>query len=82
MGIIPDQHWMRFAIKQAHLAAKQGEVPIGAVLVYQNKIIAQGFNQCVTKQNAMLHAEVVVIEKACQKLCFWSKLTFRTDQWS
>ena len=68
MGIIPDQHWMRFAIEQAHLAAKQGEVPIGAVLVYQNEIIAQGFNQCMARNNAMLHAEVVVIEKACEIL--------------
>ncbi|MCJ8314406.1 MAG: tRNA adenosine(34) deaminase TadA [Saccharospirillaceae bacterium] len=68
MGIIPDQHWMRFALEQAYLAAKQGEVPIGAVLVYQNKIIAEGFNQCVAKKNAMLHAEVVVIEQACEVL--------------
>jgi len=68
MGIIPDQHWMRLAIDQAHLAAKQGEVPIGAVVVHQNEVIAQGFNQCVAKNNAMLHAEVVVVEQACKAL--------------
>ncbi|BCE01424.1 tRNA adenosine(34) deaminase TadA [Marinicellulosiphila megalodicopiae] len=68
MGIKPDQHWMRFALEQAHLAAIEGEVPIGAVMVYKNEIIAKGFNQCVAKNNAMLHAEVVVIEQACKVL--------------
>lgn len=63
--------FMQEAIKQAKLAEKHGEVPIGAVIVLNQKIIAVGRNMREKKQNALLHAELVAINKACKKLHSW-----------
>ena len=62
---------MQQAIKEAKKAYLKDEVPIGCVIVKENKIIATGYNQkekynCVTK-----HAEIIAIEKACKKLNSW-----------
>lgn len=62
---------MREAIKQAKKAASIGETPIGAVIVREGKIIARGYNKRETKKNALLHAEVIAINKACKKLGGW-----------
>lgn len=62
---------MREAIKQAKKAASIGETPIGAVIVRNGKIIARGYNKRETKRNALLHAEVIAINKACKKLGGW-----------
>lgn len=62
---------MREAIKQAKKAASIGETPIGAVIVRDGKIIARGYNKRETKKNALLHAEVIAIDKACKKLGGW-----------
>ena len=62
---------MEEAIKQAQIAFKKGEVPIGAVIVKNNKIISKGYNKREKKQNALLHAEIVAINKACKKLHSW-----------
>lgn len=62
---------MREAIKQAQKAEKIGEVPIGAVIVQNGKIIARGYNKRETKKNALLHAEIAAIDKACRKLGGW-----------
>lgn len=62
---------MREAIKQAQKAAAIGEVPIGAVIVHGGKIIARGYNKRETKKNALLHAEVAAIDKACRRLGGW-----------
>lgn len=62
---------MREAIKQAKKAASIGETPIGAVIVRDGKIIARGYNKRETKKNALLHAEVIAINKACKKLGGW-----------
>lgn len=63
--------FMKEAIKQAKKAASIGEVPIGAVIVHKGDIIARGYNKRETKKNALLHAEVVAIDKACKKLGGW-----------
>lgn len=63
--------FMEEAIKEAQKALKNQEVPIGAVIVKENKIISRGFNKRERKKNALLHAEVVAIEKACKKLKDW-----------
>lgn len=63
--------FMREAIKQAKKAAEIGEVPIGAVIVRDGKIIARAYNKRETKKNALLHAEVIAIDKACRKLGGW-----------
>lgn len=62
---------MREALKQAKKAASIGEVPIGAVIVRDGKVIARGYNKRETKKNALLHAEIIAIDKACRKLGGW-----------
>lgn len=63
--------FMKEAIKQAKKAAAIGEVPIGAVIVQNGKIISRGYNKRETKKNALLHAEIDAINKACKKLGGW-----------
>lgn len=63
--------YMKEAIKQAKKAAAVGEVPIGAVIVRNGKIIARGYNRRETRKNALLHAEVIAIDKACRRLGGW-----------
>ncbi len=63
--------FMREAIKQAHVAGSKDEVPIGAVVVIDGKIISRGYNQMEKTQVATKHAEIVAIEKACKKLGSW-----------
>ncbi len=63
--------YMDAAIEEAKKAAAIGEVPIGAVLVYDNKIIARAFNDRETSQNPLHHAELMVIEQASQLLGKW-----------
>ena len=59
---------MNQAILCAHRAMKHDDVPIGAVIVRDGKIIARGENQVQLKQNPTLHAEIVAINRACKKL--------------
>jgi tRNA(adenine34) deaminase len=63
-----DEQWMKIAIKEAHLAMCQNEVPVGAVLVQNNKLIAQAHNQPIKKNDPTAHAEIEVIRKASEKL--------------
>lgn len=63
--------YMKMAIKQAELAKKIDEVPIGAVIVLDGKVISKGYNQTEKTQIATRHAEVIAIEKACKKLRSW-----------
>ena len=62
---------MEQAIKEAQKALKADEVPIGAVIVKDGKIIARAHNLTESKQNATCHAEVLAINKACKKLKSW-----------
>jgi tRNA(adenine34) deaminase len=63
-----DQYWMQLALEQAQLAAAAGEVPVGAVLVRDNEIIASGFNQPISGCDPTAHAEVVVLRAASTQL--------------
>jgi tRNA(adenine34) deaminase len=63
--------FMREAIKEALKAAKLNEVPIGAIIVKNNRIIARAHNMRQTKQIATAHAEILAIEKACKKVGSW-----------
>ena len=58
-------------IKQAKKAAKIKEVPIGAVIVYKNKIIAKAYNQRIRKKDVLGHAEIIAIKKAVKKMKDW-----------
>ena len=62
---------MKAALRCAEQAKKAGEVPIGAVVVYDGKVISRGYNKRTKKQIATAHAEIEAIEKACKKLKSW-----------
>ncbi len=62
---------MKEALKEAEKARKKGEVPVGAVIVKDGKIISRGYNQTQRKNDATLHAEMVAIRKASKKLKTW-----------
>ena len=65
------EKYMREAIKQAKLAATKGEVPVGAVIVRDGEIIARAYNTRETGKNALCHAEIKAIHRACRKLGGW-----------
>jgi len=66
-----DEFYMQKAIDFAKTAQRKGEVPIGAVVVLNDKIIGKGFNQRECKRNAILHAEVIAISAACKRMKDW-----------
>ena len=66
-----DEKYMKEAIKQAKKAYALGEVPIGCVIVYQDRIIGRGYNRRNTDHNTLAHAEITAINKASKKLGDW-----------
>lgn len=66
-----EETYMRAAIREAKKAGALGEVPIGCVIVYQDKIIGRGYNRRIVDQNALSHAEIIAIKKACKKMGDW-----------
>lgn len=62
---------MQLAINLAHRAAARGEVPVGCVIVKDGVVIAKGENKREKKKNAIWHAEMVAINRACKKLKDW-----------
>ena len=65
------EEFMREALRLAEKAKKKGEVPIGAVVVLNGKIIGRGYNLRTKLQLATAHAELRAIEKACKKMHSW-----------
>ena len=65
------EKYMKEAINQAKKAYKKNEVPVGAVIVCDNKIIAKSYNMREKKKNAIKHAEIIAIAKACKKKKTW-----------
>ncbi|GHT59525.1 tRNA-specific adenosine deaminase [Endomicrobiia bacterium] len=63
-----DSYFMRQALKEACKAQEIMEVPVGAVVVRDNRIIAKGFNKCIALSDPTAHAEIVVLRKAAKKL--------------
>ena len=66
-----DKHYMNLAIEEAKKAAEIGEVPIGAVIVYKDEVIAKAHNLRETTQNATTHAELIAIQEACKTIGSW-----------
>lgn len=66
-----EEKYMREAIRQAKKAAAINEVPIGCVIVYEEKIIARGYNRRIIDKNVLAHAEISAIRKACKKMGDW-----------
>ena len=62
---------MRAAIKAAKRGQAEGEVPIGAVIVYEDKVISRGYNRRAKLQLASAHAEMMAIDRACKKFHSW-----------
>lgn len=62
---------MREALKQARKASRLGEVPIGCVIVYEDTIIARGYNRRNTDKNTLSHAEITAISRASKKMGDW-----------
>ncbi len=63
--------YMKEAIREAKKAAKLEEVPIGCVIVYEDRIIGRGYNRRMTDKTALAHAEISAIKKACKKVDDW-----------
>jgi len=66
-----DEKYMKMAMKQAMKAYALGEVPIGCVIVYENKVIGRGYNRRNTDKNTLSHAEITAINKASKELGDW-----------
>lgn len=66
--------FMQNAIDEAKKARSIGEVPVGAVIVFENKIIGSGYNKRETSKNALSHAEIEAINEACKTLGSWRLL--------
>lgn len=69
--IPPEEKYMRAALREAKKAYALGEVPIGCVLVADDKIIARGYNRRKTDKNTLAHAELTAIRKAGKKTGDW-----------
>ncbi len=66
-----DEKWMRAALHEAAKAAANGEVPVGAVAVQDNRIIARGHNVREATCNPLGHAELLLVQKLSKKLRAW-----------
>ena len=66
-----DVRFMKIALLEANKAYNNSDVPVGAIIVYKNKIIAKGYNKKEKNQNVLKHAELIAIDKACKKMKSW-----------
>lgn len=65
------RRWMEYALKEAQKAFESGEVPVGAVIVYKDMIIAKGHNQVETLKDATAHAEMIALSAAYNYFKNW-----------
>ena len=63
--------FMRAAIARAKKGQKKGEVPVGAVIVADGKVVSSGYNRRTETQTALSHAEMYAIDRACKKFKSW-----------
>ncbi|WP_231620433.1 tRNA adenosine(34) deaminase TadA [Fictibacillus sp. 26RED30] len=66
-----DEYYMELALEEAQKAADIGEVPIGAILVMDDRIVAKAHNLREAEQRAIAHAELLAIDEACRELDAW-----------
>ncbi len=59
------------ALRLAWLACKKGEVPVGSLIVLEERVISCGFNSKESRKNAIAHAEMIAICRACEKVSSW-----------
>lgn len=72
--LLPHDYWMKKALDQAVLAYDQDEVPVGAVIVHQDRVIAEACNQRETLNDPTAHAEMIAITQAAESLGSWRLL--------
>lgn len=65
------EKYMQIALKEAEKAKKHNDVPVGAIIVKDDKIISRGHNKRELTKKVTKHAEIVAIERACKKLRSW-----------
>ncbi len=65
------EKFMKAALRRAKKGMLQGEVPVGAVIVYEGKVISSGYNRRAATQLASSHAEMYAIDRACRKFKSW-----------
>lgn len=66
-----EEKYMKAAIREAKKAWALGEVPIGCVIMYEDKIIGRGYNRRMVDHSALAHAEIAAIKKACKRMGDW-----------
>jgi len=66
-----EKKFMKLAFKQAEKAYKHGEMPVGAIVVKNGKVIGMGYNKKEKTKNAIMHAEIIAIKNACKKSNDW-----------
>ena len=64
--MVEDERWMLHALEMAHRAEQNGEVPVGSVLVKDNQLIAEGWNQSIVLNDPTAHAEIIALRSAAQ----------------
>lgn len=63
-----DDYWMAYALSLAKRAEQQGEVPVGAIVTFNNQLIGEGWNQPISSRDPTAHAEIQALRAACQHL--------------
>ena len=63
-----DEHWMRHALQLAERAAREQEVPVGAVLVLDDEIIGEGYNSPITHRDPSAHAEIIALRNGAKSI--------------
>ena len=66
-----DEYYMNLALKEANKAFKRDEVPVGVIIVFDDKIVARGYNMRELKGDITKHAELIAIKKANKKIHDW-----------
>jgi tRNA(adenine34) deaminase len=70
-GVLDHERWMRQALDEAFAAEEEGEVPVGAVVVYENRIIGRGHNRTVATSDPSAHAEILALGAAGAAVGDW-----------
>ena len=63
-----DEEWMQYALQLAKKSEERDELPVGAIIVYKNKIIGEGWNQPISSNNPTAHAEIMALQDAGEKI--------------
>jgi len=68
MNAITDEHWLRVALTLAEQAEQQNEVPVGSVVVLQDRVVGTGYNQPISQHDPTAHAEIIALRQAANTL--------------